>query len=115
MKYSILVLIVFWPTILFADWPDIDIELSTCKPDGLLANISHSWSPLKFWVKQNVAIEMALEQEDLSILLDTCRIEYKNDQTKLLECYQYYKNRHNSVIRCLKHTAKLCRHHGGRC
>ena len=88
---SLILVFIAWPIIAFAGWPDVDIELSTCQPDGSIAKISQLWDPLKFWVKQNVALEMALEEEDLKGLLDNCRIEHREDRTALLECYQFYK------------------------
>ena len=98
-----------------SSWPDVDINLTTCQPDGPLGRMSQAWNPLKFWVKQNVSLEMALEHEDLSGLMENCRINYSDNKTDLLECYQQYKNRHQAIVKCLKHTARLCRHHGGRC
>ncbi len=98
-----------------SSWPDVDIDLTTCQPDGPIGKMSQAWDPLKFWVKQNVSLEMALEQEDLNGLMENCRINYSDNKTDLLECYQRYKNRHQSIVKCLKHTTKLCRHHGGRC
>ncbi len=107
--------LVAWPVVSFAGWPDVDIELSTCQPDGPVAKISQSWDPLKFWAKQTVVLEMALEEKDLKHFIEHCKIEYRDDRTELLECYQFYKNRHNSMLKCLKHAKKMCRHHGGRC
>ena len=98
-----------------AGWPDIDIDLVTCQPDGVIASMSEGWDPLKFWAHQHVELEFALEDWSLKDDLDYCRIDYSYDKTGLLECNQYYSNRHRSVVKCLSHARKLCRHHGGRC
>ena len=109
------IFLIFFTYSATAKWPDIDIDLSSCEPDGLFSSVSHSWNPLKFWARQYTRLEMALKEENLRDLLDECRMQNTGNKTELIECYQYYKNRHQSMVKCLRHSKKLCRHHGGLC
>ena len=98
-----------------AEWPDVDIELVTCSPDGVIASIKRAYDPKRFWVSQYVDLEMALEEEDLRYYYELCNIDYRDDQVERLECISWYKNRHASMVKCLRHSKKMCRLHGGFC
>jgi hypothetical protein len=98
-----------------AAWPDVDISLTDCSPSGLIAHSSESWNPKRFWVRQAVSLEMALETEDLSNLYFDCKLNFPDDEIERLACKLGYKNRHSAIVKCLKHSRVLCRKHGGRC
>lgn len=112
-RLIIILFLLSFPVASLADWYDLDIELSTCQPDGPLDNLAHSWNPMKFWAKQKVAIEMRFEHGSVKDDLNYCRTNYREDKTGRIECLQYVKNTASSMRKCLKHAAKMCRHHGG--
>ncbi len=107
--------ILFSTNFAYAEWPDVDIDLVTCQPDGVVANIKEKIDPLKFWVRQHVALEMSLEQEDLASLIEVCKIEHVDDRNEYIKCVGFMKNRHKAMIKCLRFTRKMCNQLGGNC
>lgn len=95
-------------------WPDVDIDLETCQPEGITARLNRAWDPLSFWVDQHVTLERALEQEDLSGLVSDCNWK-RSDPKSQRECIAFYETRHRRMLFCLQHATKLCRNEGGRC
>jgi hypothetical protein len=97
------------------EWSDADIDLETCQPDGIIAKIKRAYDPRWFWVTQHVELEFALEQQDLKSYFESCNIMHHDDQEERTVCLSWYKNRHKSMIKCLQHSTKMCRVHGGFC
>jgi hypothetical protein len=95
-------------------WPDVDISLESCQPDGIWARLSRAWDPLSFWVAQHVTLDAALEHENFEELIHDCQLN-RNTEAEILACAATYRARHEQMLKCAKHSAERCRSEGGRC
>ncbi len=107
-------------------WPEnVDIEPYTCQPYGPLATLHEARDPLDFWVLQNIRLENVLYGDtttesdhigyDFGRLQKNCEKYFSKNETKLIECKLFNKNRHESLLKCFNQTKILCRLHGGNC
>lgn len=94
-------------------WPDVDIDLETCQPSGPISRIARAWDPLEFWVDQHLTLEIALEREDFDWYRDSCL--NRRGEPEIRKCVAFYQTRHDKMLRCVEHAARLCRNEGGRC
>lgn len=81
-----------------------------CHPSGIFSSVSLAWSPLKFWAGQYVKMdELRKGIQIRSIIATDCR------GSDALDCRRKYLKAYRGLIKCISHSAKMCRKHGGYC
>lgn len=107
-------------------WPkSVDIEPYTCEPYGPLATLHEAWDPLDFWALQYIRLENVLYGDtttendhigyDFGRLQKSCEKYFSKNETKLIECKLFNKNRHESLLKCFNQAKILCLNYGGSC
>ena len=103
-----------------ADWPDVQIDLLTCQPKGIVAGAEASFRPKDFWVKQYGRLQTALEDtsDPGQNSIAYCSAKYlggAGDRVAYHNCVGFYSNRRAAMARCLSFSRTLCREAGGFC
>lgn len=98
------------------------LDLATCEPKGLLNLGTEKITPLRFWVRVFVDMEIAFEQSEfgdakLSKSSDYCEgIQYYNEgQKKYADCYRKHEIYLDNVKKCFDYARVKCQEHHGRC
>lgn len=93
---------------------DLGIDLATCMPKGIYNSSKEKISPKKFWIEQNVALEMGLQRQwEFDDAISICA--GISDQVDRVRCMSYTQNLKASMIRCYQTTIRMCRSNGGFC
>lgn len=93
---------------------DLRIELVGCKPDGMTAILSEQWDAKAFWAREKVTLQMALERRwEFEEAIETCKTRHIDSPAPRQACVAAVVGRHDSMQRCFRHAAAMCRHHGG--
>ena len=103
-----------------ADWPNVDIDLSTCQPKGMVANLKEKVNPKDFWISQYTRLSMAFEDGLDPSHNPTLHCAAKQgglvtDQVSYFKCVGFYSNRRLSIGKCMAFSRTMCRHLGGFC
>jgi hypothetical protein len=93
---------------------DIGIDLKTCMPDGAINTVKEKFDPKKFWIAQNVILEIHLERRwEFEEAMSRCGEISSNSER--IKCISYQQNLQASIIRCYQTTKRMCRANGGLC
>lgn len=95
--------------------PDLDIELSTCTPDGAINEFKERWDSKTFWIKQNVKLETEMEEKWKYDGAYCKSIDDKGHDIVKAKCFLYIQNLFDSMVKCYKTSKILCRKNGGLC
>jgi hypothetical protein len=100
------------------DREDFNLELSTCQPRSFINFIEEKLSPLKFWVKVVVDIDLALENIDIErypLHSPKNRCNVIKDMVNHENCLRAQELYLQSIQRCLVEAKRLCIQNGGNC
>lgn len=93
---------------------DLRIDLVGCQPSGAVASLAERWDGKDFWAREHVTLQMALERKwEFEDAIDSCKISHATEPAEREACIAYVRGRYSSMIRCLQHAKRMCRHHGG--
>lgn len=85
------------------------LNLDSCHPKSGWQSLKETFMPKSFWIEQHGELAYSLAQ---GFPTDHCQYE---KGSKRYECLSWAKNTRNSVLKCFKHTTKMCNINGGRC
>jgi len=85
------------------------LNLESCNPKSGWQSLKENIMPKSFWIDQHGELAYSLAQ---GFPTDHC--SYKKGKERY-ECYSWSKNTRNAVMKCFRHSTKMCNLSGGNC
>ncbi|MNZ87704.1 hypothetical protein D3C78_1065720 [compost metagenome] len=93
---------------------DLNLDMETCEPSGVISRAKAAMSPLEFWVGEHVSLEILLEGKDIAHDREMCR-NMATNRNEYQECVQFNNRYWQQIHRCNLIAQQRCRSLGGRC
>ena len=110
MKFTLFLALTVASSLAFAD---IEIDMATCMPKGIVSSMKEKTNPKKFWISQNIELEIAIQKWDIATSTAVCHEQKSTAEQE--RCFEYKRNLYESAVKCYQTTSQLCRANGGNC